>query len=157
MTDLALRFIGPNDFVVVEDSHPIGRIKLASELRGELWYWNVTIPVPGVPGGSSASLEDAKVALARKNENSAYLTDESAQERVSEVDLMSGKYPSSFQRRVERQWAERIKSLSRIHGQIVVAAVQMLQHVFSHHSSLILIPVRTVVHGRRLDRQRARD
>jgi hypothetical protein len=65
---------------------------------------------------------------------------------------MSGKYPLSFHRRIERQWAERIKSLSRIHGQIAVAAVQMLQHVFSHNGSLILIPVRTVVRGRRLDR-----
>ena len=82
MTDLALRFIGPNDFLVVEDSHPIDRTN-ASELRGEVWYWNVTIPVLGVPGGSFASLEDAKVALARKNENSTYLIDESVQERVS--------------------------------------------------------------------------
>jgi hypothetical protein len=49
MTDLALRFIGPNDFLVVEDSHPIGRTKRASELRGEVWYWNVTIPVQAFP------------------------------------------------------------------------------------------------------------
>jgi hypothetical protein len=157
MTDLALRLIEPNDFVVVEDSHPIGRIKLASELRGEVWYWNVTTPVPGVPGGSSASLEDAKVALARKNENSAYLIDESAQERVSEVDLMSGKYPFSFQRRIERQWAERIKSLRQITGQSAVATAQRLRHVFSHDGSLILVPVRTVVDRRRLDRQRPHD
>ena len=60
-----LRLIGPNDFTVVEDGHPIGRIKLASERRGEIWYWNVTIPVPGVPGGSSASFEEAKAGFRR--------------------------------------------------------------------------------------------
>jgi hypothetical protein len=44
--------------------------------------------------------------------------------RVSEVDRMSAVYPSSFHRRVERQWAERIKSLRQFHGQIVVATEQ---------------------------------
>ena len=44
---------------------------------------------------------------------------------------MSGKYPSSFYRRIERQWVARIKSLSRIYDQIVVAAVHKLQQAFS--------------------------
>ena len=70
---------------------------------------------------------------------------------------MSGKYPSSFYRRIERQWVARIKSLSRIYDQIVVAAVHKLQQAFSRDFSLILIPVRTVVGRRRLDRHYPRD
>ena len=65
MPNLALRFIGPNDFVVVDNGYPVGRIKLARERRGEVWYWNVTIPVPGVPGGTAFSLEVAR-ATCRK-------------------------------------------------------------------------------------------
>jgi len=43
---------------------------------------------------------------------------------------MSVIYPLSFHRRIERQWAERIKSLRQIHGQIGVAIEQTLQRVF---------------------------
>jgi hypothetical protein len=68
---------------------------------------------------------------------------------------MSGKYPLSFLRRIERQWAERIKSLRQIHCQIVVATERTLQSAFNHEGSLI--PVRTVVDRRRLDRCRSRD
>jgi hypothetical protein len=45
------------------------------------------------------------------------------QSRVSEVDLMSAIYLLSVHRRIERQWAERVKSLKTIPGQIVLAAV----------------------------------
>ena len=63
VTHLTLRLIGQNDFTVFEDGHPIGRIKLASGRHRQVWYWNVTIPLPGVPGGSSASFEEAKIAF----------------------------------------------------------------------------------------------
>jgi hypothetical protein len=70
---------------------------------------------------------------------------------------MSVKYPLSFHRRIERQWAERMKSLKQIHGQIVVAAERTLQRVFNNDGSLVPVPVRTVVDRRRLDRRRPRD
>ena len=51
---------------------------------------------------------------------------------VSEVDLMSVIYPLSFHRRIEGQWAERIKSLRRIHSPIVVATELALQRAFNN-------------------------
>jgi hypothetical protein len=39
---------------------------------------------------------------------------------------MSPIYPLSVHRRIERQWAERIKSLRQIRGEIVVASEQTL-------------------------------
>ena len=62
---------------------------------------------------------------------------------------MSGKYPLSFPRRIERK-----KSLRQIRSQIVVAVERTLQRVFNYDGSLIPIPVRTVVARRRLDRCR---
>ena len=76
------------------------------------------------------------------------------QKRVSEVDLMSAKYPLSGHRRVERQWAERFKSLS---GRIVVATGRTLQRVFNNEGSLLPVPVRTVVNRRRIDQSQTRD
>jgi hypothetical protein len=73
--------------------------------------------------------------------------------RVSEVDLVSAKYPLSADRRVERQWAERFKSLSGRIG----ATARTLQRVFNNEGSLILVPVRTVAGRRRIDRSQARD
>ena len=70
---------------------------------------------------------------------------------------MSGKNPLSFLRRIERQWAERIKSLRQIRDQIVVAAGKTLQTPFHQVASLIPIPVRTVVDRRQPDRRRSRD
>ena len=70
---------------------------------------------------------------------------------------MSVKYPLSVHRSIARQWAERIKSLRQIGGQIVVATERMLQHLFNNNGSLIAVPVRTVVDRRRLDRPRPRD
>jgi hypothetical protein len=70
---------------------------------------------------------------------------------------MSGKYRLGFQGRLERQWAEGIKSLRRIHGQVVAATERTLQRVFNNDGWLIPIPVRTVVDRRRLDQCRPRD
>jgi hypothetical protein len=64
---------------------------------------------------------------------------------------MSAKYPLSIHRRIERQWAERIKSLKTLDDQIVVVTERALQHAFNDGSSLIPIAVRTVVDRRRLD------
>jgi len=63
MTPLALRSVGSNDFVILDDGYPVGRIRLAAERRGEVWYWNVTIPVRGCGHGSGDSLEEAKSAF----------------------------------------------------------------------------------------------
>ena len=78
-------------------------------------------------------------------------------QRVSEVDPMSAVYPLSVHRRIERQWAERIKSARQLHGQIVVATERTLQRVFNNDGSLIPASVGTVVDRRRLDRSRPRD
>ena len=70
---------------------------------------------------------------------------------MSVTDLLS------FHRRIERQWAERIKSLRRIHGQIVAAVELTLRRAFNNDGSLIPIPVRTVVDQRRRDQCRSHD
>jgi hypothetical protein len=67
---------------------------------------------------------------------------------------MSAIHPLSFHRRIERQWAERIKSLEQIRGEIVVATERALQRLFDNDGSLIPIPVRTVVERRRRDQSR---
>jgi hypothetical protein len=61
MTALALRSIGSNDYAVIDDGYPIGRIRLAAERGGETW--NCTIPVPGAPNGTAGSLDAAKAAF----------------------------------------------------------------------------------------------
>jgi hypothetical protein len=58
-------------------------------------------------------------------------------QRVSEVDQMSAVYPLSVHCRIERQWAERIKSARQLHGQIVVATERTLQSLFNNDGSLI--------------------
>ena len=60
-----------------------------------------------------------------------------------------------FRRRIERRWAERIRSLMQSHRQIVVAAEQALQRLVRGRA-LIPIPAR-VVNPRRFDRARSRD
>jgi hypothetical protein len=60
---------------------------------------------------------------------------------------MSAIYPLSVHRRIERQWAERFKSLRQIRGQIVTTG-RTLQHVLNNDGSLILVPAGTIV-GRR--------
>ena len=70
---------------------------------------------------------------------------------------MSAKYPLRIHWRIERQWIERIRSLRQIHGQIVVATERTLQHVYRNESSLILVPIRTIVNRRRLYQPLSRD
>jgi hypothetical protein len=70
---------------------------------------------------------------------------------------MSAIYPLSVHRRIERQWAERIKSVGQVHGQIVVATERTLQRVFNNKSSLIPVPVRRVVDRRRIDQPQPHD
>ena len=67
---------------------------------------------------------------------------------------MSAIYPLSFHRRTERQWAERIKSLKRMGGQVVVGTKRTLQSAINHDGSLIPVSVRTVVDRRRCDQSR---
>jgi hypothetical protein len=67
---------------------------------------------------------------------------------------MNAMYPLSIYRRIERQWVERINSLSRIRSQIVVATERMLQRAFPNNGSLIPIPVRANGGRRRLDQSR---
>ena len=103
--------------------------------------WTGRAPAPnrsenvrGLRSTRSTSLCPIRQPLVtRKNEIRAYLwaVNESRRKRVSEVGLMSGKYPLSFLRRIERQWAERIPSLEQIHGQIVVAVKRKLQRVLT--------------------------
>jgi hypothetical protein len=60
MTTLALRSIGSNNFAVLDDVHPVGRIRYAAERTNEVWMWNVTVAVPGGGHGTSPGLEEAK-------------------------------------------------------------------------------------------------
>ena len=63
MTALALRSIGSNDFAVIDDGYPVGRIRLAAERGGQTWMWNCTIPAPGAPSGTAGSLDDSNAGL----------------------------------------------------------------------------------------------
>jgi hypothetical protein len=55
-----LRLIDPNDYLVFEDSQPIGRIRLARERSPAIWLWNVTVTIPGPPFGDAKTIDDAK-------------------------------------------------------------------------------------------------
>ena len=57
MTVLALRTIGIKDYAVIDEGHPVGRIRLAAERHGEVWMWNCTVLLPG---GSMAVLSVLK-------------------------------------------------------------------------------------------------
>jgi hypothetical protein len=71
---------------------------------------------------------------------------------------MTALYPLSVHRRIERQWAERIKSLKQIHGQIVIGTNKTLQPGFNNVGSQIRVPVsRTIVDQLQLDRSRSLD
>lgn len=69
---------------------------------------------------------------------------------------MNCKYPS-YLLRIGGAWVEGVKSLGRIHGQIVAATERALQRLFSAEGSLVPIPIRTDVGRRRLDLRRSRD
>jgi hypothetical protein len=62
---------------------------------------------------------------------------------------VSAIYPLDFHRRIERQWAERIKLLRRVGGQAIVVTKRMFQSAINDNVSLIPVPVRTVVDRRR--------
>jgi hypothetical protein len=73
---------------------------------------------------------------------------------------------SKFRRHIEQRWAEQVRSLGRIHRQIVVAAKQALHRIANHdrfnhdrfNQDRLLIPVPArVVNRRRFDRSRSRD
>jgi hypothetical protein len=64
---------------------------------------------------------------------------------------MSAIYPLNVHRRIERQWAARIKALSQIRNPFVVATTRTLQHVLNNDGSLIPVAVRTV-DQRQIDR-----
>ena len=57
---LALRPVAPNDYIVLEDRQPIGRIRLARERSPPIWLWTVTVTIPGPPFGDAKSIHDAK-------------------------------------------------------------------------------------------------
>jgi hypothetical protein len=57
---LTLRLIAPNDYLVLEDGRPVGRIRLARERSSSVWLWNVTVTIPGPPFGAAKSIDDAK-------------------------------------------------------------------------------------------------
>jgi hypothetical protein len=69
---------------------------------------------------------------------------------------MSSKYPLDL-RRIEPSWAERIKSLGQLHGQIVEATERALRRLFNNEGSLIPIPIRTDADRRRGGQGRSRD
>jgi hypothetical protein len=77
--------------------------------------------------------------------------------RVSEVDLMSPIYPLSVHRRIERQWAERIKSLRQTRGKLVLATERTVQRVFNNTGPPIPVHSRSVVQRQQLDRSQPRD
>jgi hypothetical protein len=54
---------------------------------------------------------------------------------------MSAIYPLSIQRRIEREWARRIKSLKQIRDQILVATEWTLQRAFKNESLFIPVAV----------------
>lgn len=92
---------------------------------------------------------DCTSVTARKRKIGAYLMEyDTRTSFVSEVDPMSVMFPLRFRRRIERQWAERFRSLRRIRGQIVVATELALQRAFDDRA-LIPIPVRAVADRRR--------
>jgi hypothetical protein len=70
---------------------------------------------------------------------------------------MSVIYPLTIHRRIERQWAERINSLRRPHGQIVAGTERASQRVFNNDDSVIPVPVRTIADRRQLDQSQPRD
>ena len=102
-------------------------------------------------------LEPSRSPRLRSRDNANSSTIILTRERVSEIDLMSAIYPLSFHRRIERQWAERTNALRQIHGQIVVGTERTWQRVFNNDGSLIPVPARAVVEGRRLNQPRPHD
>ena len=76
------------------------------------------------------------------------------QKRVSEVDLM--KALLKFRRRIERRWAEQVRSLRQMQRRIGVRAERALQRLIDNDRVLIPAPAR-VASRRKFDRSRSRD
>jgi hypothetical protein len=57
---LALRLTDPNDYTVLDDGQPIGRIRLARERSLPIWLWTVTVTIPGPPFGDAKNIGEAK-------------------------------------------------------------------------------------------------
>jgi len=69
---------------------------------------------------------------------------------------MSRKFPLNLHRS-EPSWAERIKSLVQIRGQIVAVAERALRRLFNIEDRLIPIPIPADADRRRWDQGRSRD
>jgi hypothetical protein len=99
---------------------------------------------------------DCTSVTARKIEIITYLMEHTiyVQEHVGEVDPVSAIDPLNFHRRIERQWAERIKSLRRMGGQAVFATKRTLRSAINHDGPLIPVSVRTVLGRQRCGQYR---
>ena len=63
---LSLRLIAPNDYTVLEDGHPVGRIRLARERSHPVWLWTVTVTIPGGPVATGESDRHQPTVLAHE-------------------------------------------------------------------------------------------
>jgi hypothetical protein len=99
---------------------------------------------------------DCTSVTARKIKIITYLMEHTiyVQEHVREVDPVSAIDPLNFHRRIERQWAERIKSLRRMSGQAVFATKRTLRSAINHDGPLIPVSVRTVLGRQRCGQYR---
>jgi len=71
---------------------------------------------------------------------------------------MSAISPLSVHRRIERQWAARIKSLKQMRGQTVIGKERtVMQRVFYNEGPKIRVPAQGVVLRQQIDRSQARD
>jgi hypothetical protein len=61
----ALRLIDPNDYIVLDDGHTIGRIRLDRDRSPPIWLWTVTVTIPGGPFGNAKSIDEAKQRFKR--------------------------------------------------------------------------------------------
>ncbi len=57
---LTLRLTDPNDYTVLEDGQPIGRIRYTKERSPGKWLWSVAVNIPGPPYGDAKTLDEAK-------------------------------------------------------------------------------------------------
>jgi hypothetical protein len=69
---------------------------------------------------------------------------------------MSAIYPLSVHQRIERQWAERIKSRRQIRDLVVTATERTLQRIYNG-DPLIPVPAGGTVDPTQLDRAQSRD
>ena len=56
----SLRLTAPNDYTVLDDGQPIGRIRYARERSPSIWLWHVTVTLPGPPFGDAKTIVEAK-------------------------------------------------------------------------------------------------